>query len=250
MSGIFISRGMTITIPQGGFSISIDQNGTSASEVTFHVHFDVSVTWCELAVAHATNAKACQSAREAAWSAGDANAQSSTLEREFEASMQAAMAAAIAIDAFYAVILTHIHLPDKLAEQWRIKRTPRYAQATEVLRRAFRLKPAGVKLLRQLLKEIYRFRDLAVHPSGKIQAPILHPELNVGVEWRFAFFRASNAEALVDAATGIIWDLTRNGKPINDGVCSYSETVKERLAPLYPNGHPKIKTVEQPQPAD
>jgi hypothetical protein len=37
---------------------------------------------------------------------------------------------------------------------------------TEVLRRGFHLKPKGTKALRDNLKEIYRFRGMAVHPSG------------------------------------------------------------------------------------
>jgi hypothetical protein len=98
--------------------------------------------------------------------------------------MQAVMAAAIAIDAFYALIQTHVQLPSSLITQWRTIRTARYTQVTEVLRRAFHLKQKGTAALRQNLKEIYRLRDLAVHPSGKIEAPILHPEIDVSVEWR------------------------------------------------------------------
>ena len=75
---------------------------------------------------------------------------------------------------------------------------------TEVLRRGFHLKPKGTKALRDNLKEIYRFRDMAVHPSGRIQAAMLHPDLDVGVEWRFVYFRAANARALVNAPTGIV----------------------------------------------
>ena len=48
--------------------------------------------------------------------------------------------------------------------------------------------------------------------AAEIEAPILHPELNVGVEWRFAYFRAHNAELFVNPATWIFWDLTRRRK--------------------------------------
>jgi hypothetical protein len=81
--------------------------------------------------------------------------------------MQAIMAAAVAIDAFYSLIQTHVVLPPSLVEQWRTKRTLRYKQVTEVLRRAFHLKPKGVAILRQNLKEINRMRDLAIHPSER-----------------------------------------------------------------------------------
>ena len=156
--------------------------------------------------------------RIAAWAGVNEEEKAKTLEREFEASMQQHSAAAIALDAFYSVIQTHVQLPPSTVKQWRTKRTSRYSQVTEVLRRGFHLKPTGTQTLRQNLKEVYRFRDLAVHPSGKIEVPLLHPEIQVGVEWRFAYFRAANAETLVNAATAIIWDLVQNGKPTDDGI--------------------------------
>jgi hypothetical protein len=155
--------------------------------------------------------------------------------------MQAIMAAAIALDAFYAVIQDHVALPPELVEKWRTQRTARYSQVTEVVRRGFRLKPKGTKLLREHLQKIYRLRDLAVHPSGKIQAPIEHPELNVGVEWRFFYFRAEHAQNVVDAATAIIWDLANQGRPANPKIENYTKGLKARLDILFPSGHPLVK---------
>lgn len=242
MSGVFISRGMTVAVPAGGLTIALDADGKpTASSLTLHVHFDVCPTWCQLALQHLAEAKSRRDARIAAWAGTDEDRKAASLEREFEASMQAAMAAAIALDAFYSTIQTHVHLPPALVEQWRTKRTARYSQVTEVLRRGFHLKPNGTKTLRQNLKEIYRFRDLAVHPSGKIEAPLLHPELDVGVEWRFAYFRAANADALVNAATAIIWDLAYNGKPTEEKVINYIQALRVRMAELFPSGHPLVK---------
>src|SRR4051812_38757145 len=93
-----------------------------------------------------------------------------TLEQEFEASMQAIMAAAIAVDAFYAIIQNHLQLPSSLIAVWKSKRTPRYAQITELLRRAFLLEAKKASVLRRIF---YPLRDLPVHPSGKVDRPIL-----------------------------------------------------------------------------
>ena len=134
-------------------------------------------------------------------------------------------------------------LQPSMIEQWRTKRTSRYSQVTEVLRRGFHLKPKGTRTLRQHVKEIYRFRDLAVHPSGKIEAPLLHAELQVGVEWRFAYFQATNAEGLVNAATAIIWDLANNGKLTDERILAYAKGLRHRLGELFPSGHPSVKTV-------
>jgi hypothetical protein len=160
--------------------------------------------------------------------------------------MQAVMAAAIALDAFYAILQPHVALPPTLVERWRTGRTARFSQVTEVIRRAFRLKPKGTAELRENLREIYRVRDLAVHPSGKIQAPIYHPELNVGVEWRFAYFRVSNAELIVNAATWILWDLCHGGKPADAKVLEYIGNLKQRFITLFPSGRPSASAAVPP----
>jgi len=181
---------------------------------------------------HLASAKSSCIARVEAWAGNNEDEKSSCLEREFEASLQATMAAAIALDAFYSVIQTHVQLPTSLVERWRTKRASRYSQVTEVLRRGFHLKPQETKVLRQNVKEIYRFRDLAVHPSGKLQAPLLHPELNVGVEWRFAYFRAARAEMLVNASIAIIQELVNNGKPTEVAIIRYAQGLRDRLLHL------------------
>lgn len=128
-------------------------------------------------------------------------------------------------------------------DQWRSKKTSRYSQITEVLRRGFHLKSNGTAILRQNLKEIYRFRDLAVHPSGKIQAPLLHPEIDVGVDWCFVHFRAQNAETIVTAAIGMLWDLANNGRPTDNKIVEYIKGLRPRLAELFPSGHPNAYEV-------
>ncbi len=236
MAGIFVSRGMTVSIQD--FTIVFKADGSVKDNLFLHVWFDVCPTWIELSLKHLQEAKLKQNEREAAWAGTDENQKALTLEREFEASMQAIMASATAIDAFYSLIKTHVTLPPGLEEKWSKNRTSRYKQISEVLRRAFNLKPIGAKALRQNLKEIYRLRDLTVHPSGKIEAPILHPELNVRVEWRFAYFRAHNAELIVNAATWILWNLTHSGTPKNSQIANYITTLSHRLEELFPNGHP------------
>jgi hypothetical protein len=246
MAGIFISRGMTVAVPPGGLTIGIGADGSSTSNVIVHVRFDVCPTWTELALRHLADAKARRTAREIAWAGTNEEDKAASLEREFEASMQAVMAAAIALDAFYSLMQTHVQLPPSLVTRWRTKRTARYSQVTETLRRAFHLKPEGTAVLRQNLREIYHLRDLAVHPSGKIEAPILHPEINVGVEWRFAYFRAHNAELIVNAATRILWDLAHAGKP-DSKIQEYMAALRQRLEELFPTGHP-TPAVSNPSP--
>ncbi|HEV7607228.1 MAG TPA: hypothetical protein VGO61_07815 [Steroidobacteraceae bacterium] len=238
MPGIFISKGMTVSIPPGGLKVAFGEDGAPRSNITLHVRFDVCPTWVALAIKHLERAKEARVERENAWKGEDEGQKAATLESEFEASMQAIMAAAIAIDAFYAIVKPHVKLPADLVDRWRTGRTPRYAQIGEVLKRAFSLKPKGAAGLRANLKEMFRIRDLAVHPSGKIDAPLFHPELDVGVEWRFAYFRASNAELIVNAATQILWELSNRGKPSNSALQEYSKGLAQRLTIHFPDGHP------------
>jgi hypothetical protein len=239
MAGIFISKGMTLTIPEGGLTIEIDDDGNiTGGNVNLHLRYDVCSTWTKLSLQHLQQAKVKKSEREAVWAGTNEEKKGPVLEREFEASMQAIVSAAVAIDAFYSIIKTHIVLPPEITEQWRTERTSRYKQVAEVLRQAFNLKPEGVAVLRHNLKEIYRMRDLAIHPSGKIEAPKLHPELNVGVEWRFACFRAHSAELIVNAATWILWTLAHDGKPNDSTIAEYMNGLRQGIVELFPNGHP------------
>jgi hypothetical protein len=244
MSGIFITRGMAISIPK--FTLTMGDDGQISSDVKINVRFDVCPTWIQLAQRHLAVALEARGLRETVWRGTDENEKALALEREFEASMQAIMSGAIAIDAFYSILQQHVQIPESLIAGWRTGRTPRYTQVSEVIRRAFSLKPKGTAALRSTLKEVYRIRDLAVHPSGKIEAPVLHPELDLGVEWRFAYFRASNAEQVVNAVTWMLWDLAHNGKAKEPKIIEYAETLKARLQQCYPDGHPSAATAKPP----
>jgi len=239
MPGIYITRGMTVSIPS--FSIRIRDDGELESDpLTLHVRFDVCPTWIQIAKRHLEAALIARTNRELVWTGTDENAKAQALEAEFESSMQAIMAAAIAWDAAYAVLREHVTIPPAIAEKWRKGRTPRYTQVSETVRRAFSLKAKGGTALRANLKEIYRYRDLAVHPSGKIEAPLLHPELDLGMEWRFVYFRAKNAELAVLAAAAMLWDLAHNGKAKDPKVSEYQKTLATRLQEVFPDGQPTV----------
>ena len=239
MTGIFITKGMTISIPH--LSIRIRDDGEfDGNPITIHVRFDVCPTWIQLAKRHLEAAIEARTNRQSAWAGTDEEAKAQALEVEFESSMQAIMAAAIAWDAVYSILRQLVNIPPSLVEQWRAGRTARYSQVAEVVRRAFSLNSKNTAKLRANLKEIYRFRDLAVHPSGKIEAPLLHPELNIGMEWRFIYFRATNAELAVSAAAAMLWELAHNGKPKDPKIIEYQKTLCARLEEIFPAGPPTI----------
>jgi len=208
------------------------QDAEPASSPTSHVHFDVCSTWLELAIRHLSDAQVAQGARIETWKDADEPSKTGALEWEFGASLQAIMASAIAVDAFYAAVQSRVDLPQSLIDEWRDKRTARYIQIAEVLRRAFSLEPKDVSSLRQNLAEIFRFRDLAVDPSGKGDAQILHPELGVGVEWRFAYFRCENALLIVKATLRLIAELAAAGKPKDADLQKYIDALRSSVEPM------------------
>ena len=108
MAGIYITRGMSVSIPS--FSIRIRGDGEIEGDpITLHVRFDVCPTWIQIAKRHLEAALAAKVNRAIAWQGTDENAKAQALEVEFEASMQAIMAAAIAWDAAYCASMSQSH---------------------------------------------------------------------------------------------------------------------------------------------
>jgi len=69
---------------------------------------------------------------------------------------------------------------------------------------------------------------------------LLHPELDVGMEWRFVYFRARNAEMAVLGAAAMLWDLASNGRSKDVKVTEYQRTLLARLEEIFPEGAPQV----------
>jgi hypothetical protein len=230
MTGVFISPGVTVSLPIGGLAFWMDESGEFQASASLHVHYDVCPIWLRLASRHLADAEDRKVERIAAWQTDDQDARARTLEQEFESSMQAVMAAAIALDALYQTLCDKIKLPDYLMEVWKKNGTSRHRRIAEVARRAFSLTQEGSAILRQDVKEIFRFRDMAVHPAGKTAAPVLHPELQVGVEWRLDAFRADNARLIVQQTNKRILELVTSGRPSTPELALYADSLRTILS--------------------
>jgi hypothetical protein len=206
-------------------------SGSVSSSVS-NARFDVCPTWLELAIRHLSDAQVARGARIGTWDVADESAKTSVLKWEFEASIQAITASGIALDSFCAAVQARIHVPEGLIAEWQEKRTPRHVQMSEVLRRAFSLAAKHVNSVRQSLEEIFRFRDLAIDPSAKTNARILHPELGIGVEWRFAYFRYQNAQLIVTATLRLIAELVARCKPEEAELQEYVDALRASLDTL------------------
>ena len=232
MSNVSTPRTATVAKVPSGLVFAIGQDEKPASGPASNVQFDVCPTWLELAIRHLSDAQVAQGARIGTWDEADEHSRIEALKWEFEASIQAITASAIALDAFCAVVQTRIYLPQALIAEWQENRTRHYVQISEVLRRAFSLTTKNVSNLRQSLEEIFRFRDLAIDPSGKMDARVLHPELGVGVEWRFAYFRFKNALLIVKAILRVIAELVVSGKAENADLQKYLDALRPSIDSL------------------
>jgi hypothetical protein len=159
------------------------------------LQLDTCVHWLEIALDHLSFAKTAHAALIEAKASGSDFAD--LLDREFKTSMQAAVAAATFFEALYAATLERV--PSTLPYN-PSNRQSRSARVTEQLRKSFGLRKQGTANLSSVLREVYRFRDEAVHPSASFNEPVLHPQLQVGVEKRFVMYCYESARQLVRAA--------------------------------------------------
>jgi hypothetical protein len=225
MSNASIPYQATVGNALSDLAVTMGSDEEMANDAAPIAPFDVCPTWLELAIRHLSDAQVAQGARIGTWDVADEHGKAGVLKWEFEASIQAIAASGIALDAFCAAVQSRIQLPQGLIDEWQEKRTPRYIQLSEVLRRAFSLAPKHVGGVRQSLEEVFRFRDLAIDPSGKANTRILHPELGIGVEWRFAYFRYRNAQLIVNATLRLIAELIAC-KPEDADVQSYVDALR------------------------
>jgi hypothetical protein len=228
--GIFITRGMRVSIAR--FTMSIGPDGKFESDIAVHASLDMCPYWLEIAVGHVVRAEERHSEVLAAWQTADEGRRAKSLEAEFESSMQAISATGIAIDAFYARVKEDVQLPPDLISRWRANGTARYKQIAEVLRRAFLMNARSAVNLRQAVKEVFKFRDFAVHPPADARAPVRYPELNTAAEWRIEAFRAHNARILCGLAISIVAQLLENPRLDTQQFAEYCAATRERISPL------------------
>ncbi|HXM49611.1 MAG TPA: hypothetical protein VN956_17345 [Pyrinomonadaceae bacterium] len=230
VGGIHISRGVRMRIPPGGLIISEEGPGMGVTRV--ELQLDTCVHWLEIALENLAAARSAHRALLLAKGAG--NDLAGLLDREFKSSVQASVAVATFFEALYAVTLDRLpskptaHVPGKR------QRRGRYVRVTEQLRKSFGLRKQGTSNLRLVLGEVYRFRDEAVHPSATFAEPVLHPQLQIGVERRFVMFGYNNTLPLVRAALAFSKilpsrDMSRRPKEMQE----FAAYLLEVCAPLY-----------------
>jgi hypothetical protein len=199
MPGVRFTAGSDLRIPAGAIRISIGSDGQPVMDpLVPQLRTDMWPHWLLEAVVAAGDATdaASQVATLCAAPERDEEALDLALSAELRASMRAITSCAFAVDAFYASVKArspaHPH-----AGKWVENRTPRHVQVFETIRYHLKLRNPGASKIGQGVKELFRFRDWAVHPGSRFREPIHRDDVNAGVDWHFMAFRAPNAVGAV-----------------------------------------------------
>jgi hypothetical protein len=223
---------MSLRIPAGGLTIGFDAEGKLDAHLTLHLAVDVCPTWLEIALVHLAAAQASNQELTEAAKRDDEEAIASYLDRDLRASMQSIVASATAVDSFYAVLQRCVPIDSATKNAWRDKRTARYKQIAETLRRAFRISPRNAVRLRQALKELYRYRDICVHPDQSYSEAVHHPEARRSTARLFVTYRYPNARELASVSMSVIAQACLQATSPHSDVTKHCEELRPRVAPI------------------
>jgi len=226
--GLLMTRGMKFVIPSGGLKVSFDKG---VELVDYKVEIELFHIWLEIAFNHLISSEKARKKVLILNQTND-NKMGLHIESEFSSGMQSIMASAIAIDAIYASIKKLVTIPSNQLEAWKKNKTARYIQVTETLRIAFKLNNDNTRKVRKVLKEIYKFRDWAVHPPNDQRKPILDNELNKLVEWRFVAFNYANAKECLRLMLRLIYQLLNKSNLSNKKIMKYCEESLKLFQPV------------------
>jgi hypothetical protein len=203
--GVLFARWASLRIPIGGLVIRALPDGTIQTDpVIVEVTLDTWPHWLEIAIGHLKVASEAHKALVEAHESDDGDAQNRALNDEFQASMQAICASAFAVDALCGSLNDVFPISEATKDGWAHNRTPRAGRILDAVHRVAKLSNAQAKSWRKALKMMFEFRNWAVHPPRDFRRPLLHPILQVGVDWRFVVYREENARNAVAVATEVL----------------------------------------------
>ncbi|WP_142274651.1 hypothetical protein [Mycobacterium scrofulaceum] len=189
-----------ITVCDGGdlrlsnIQINFNDDGVESPSPTVHLRTDTWPYWLAEAVSAAVDAAKTSTEIPAAVAASNDDKIGRLMVLELRASMRALTSSAFAIDAFYASVKAR---SPKHPQQdiWHQNSTARSKQVAETLRYHLKVaKNESAKELRRRIKELFKYRDWAVHPGSKFREPIYREDLDAAVDWHFVVFSAANAQ--------------------------------------------------------
>lgn len=221
---VLFPEGGSLRIPAGGLKLSLDP-GIQTS-VTVELLQDVWPYWLDIGIDHAADAIATREQLKAL--KGSSDEQGTLLSLECRASMVAMGSAAFSLDSFYAAVRSHHDMPT-LDERWKERRS-RHARVSQTLAESFKLPNKAAKTIGDLVKELFKFRDWAVHPPSEFKSPVLHEVLRIGVSWWFVAFSAPNARQAVANAARVIHYCVQHPRTDSTDFVKWSEGARTLIS--------------------
>lgn len=191
--GVLIFQGMKVGVLPGDLTIQVDEHGSVNAKLVVSTAYNVLPMWIRAANDQLLVARKASEAVRNRWGSDD-QANKELLIAELEPSMQVFVACGIALDALYDQLRPFAKINAAQLKSWRENRTARETQIAEVVRRVYRLDAEMTAKFKQNLAAVFKYRDMAVHPSLELKQTCTRPDLPVGVDWKFSAYRYSNAE--------------------------------------------------------
>lgn len=223
-AGVFFLKGMPIRVSNLRL-IEDDSGEVQLDPIVLQLQYDVVPTWLHLAFQHLIESEMRCEEVQRIWQDPDEEAKVKALEAEFQAAMQACIASAIALDAFYACVKDTAGVPSSSARS-------RHAKIADTLGTAFRYRNEVAKKVSRVLGEIFSVRNLAVHPGANFKEPQFRPDLNVGVPWHFAQFRFELAKRAVHASLSIVAHLVSRSTTESKALADYCQRTQRKVRPI------------------
>ncbi len=195
MPGVLVIQGMSLRIPVGAIKISLTADGAPGvgDPVVPQLRLDLWPTWLEAGwVRHARRANDV-GLRLTSDLSDEQKAE--LLARELKDGLVAMCAFAFAFDGFYDVVKSELGEHPN-ASQWRQegrRATPRHRQVAETFRYHLKLGPKFTAQLKEVLRDLFKFRGRAVHPSSAYETATLRVEIDSGVHPSLITFSGKHA---------------------------------------------------------
>lgn len=190
--GVLLFQGMTVGFLPGDFEISIDDAGNANSKVILSTSYNVIPIWLRIANDNFLTARTASDAVKQEW-CENSDKQKALLVAELAPSLQVIVSCGIALDSLYDMLKPYAKISQADIDKWKENGTNRADQITEIIRRVFKIKGDVLKAFKKSIKEIIKFRDMAVHPTNEIKRTCVRPDIPVGVDWRFSAYKFANA---------------------------------------------------------
>ena len=215
MAGVIIFQGMKIGFAVGDLSISLNETGELNSKAVLSTAYNVVPIW--LKIAH-DNLKASKKASETIINRWSENPEErkQLLMSELAPSMQVFVSCGISLDGLYDILRPYANISPRDIKAWRKNKTARYKQAIEIIRRIFKLKGKTLSDFGECIKQIFDYRDKAVHPSLELHRACIRSDISVAVDWKFVTYRYLNAKLCLTNTINMIVYLYKYKSGINE----------------------------------